>query len=39
MSKKLILAAMVVGFVAACAPKPEPVPEPVTEEPVSTGKL
>ncbi|PTV97244.1 hypothetical protein C8J27_101356 [Rhodobacter aestuarii] len=37
MSKKAILAVALVAFVAACAPKPEPV-EPVTIEPVQSGK-
>ncbi|KEO61789.1 hypothetical protein [Thioclava indica] len=36
---KLLIALSLVGFVAACAPKPEPMPAaPVTEEPVYTGK-
>lgn len=38
MSRKLVIAAMLVAFVGACAPKPEPAPAPVTEEPVYTGK-
>ncbi|MBZ4022246.1 hypothetical protein CKO11_07225 [Rhodobacter sp. TJ_12] len=37
MSKKVFIAVALVAFVAACAPKPEPV-EPVTIEPVQTGK-
>ncbi|WP_339109334.1 hypothetical protein [Thioclava sp. GXIMD4216] len=42
MSTKLILALGLVGFMAACAPKPEPQPvmqEPVTTEPVYHSKL
>jgi hypothetical protein len=35
---KLLIALSLVGFVAACAPKPEPMPAPVTDEPVYTGK-
>ncbi len=41
MSKKIAFAAVLVAFVAACAPKPEPEPvvvAPVTTEPVYQGK-
>ena len=38
MSKKLLAAACLLAFVAACAPKPEPMPEPVSVEPTYTGK-
>lgn len=38
MSKKALLALALVAFAAACAPKSEPVAEPVTTEPVSGGK-
>ncbi len=37
MSKNLLLAVVLLGVVAACAPKTEPV-APVSEEPVYTGK-
>lgn len=37
MSKKVVLALALLAVVAACAPKPAPV-EPVTVEPVQTGK-
>lgn len=43
MSKKLVSATFalaLVGFAAACAPKPEPVDiQPITTEPVYTGKF
>ncbi|WP_255356637.1 hypothetical protein [Thioclava sp. SK-1] len=40
MSKKALLAVALVAFVAACAPKPEPVMvEPVTVEPTYTSKM
>ncbi|MDF1620242.1 hypothetical protein [Pseudothioclava nitratireducens] len=39
MSKKAFIAVALVAFVAACAPKPEPMPvEPVSVEPTYTGK-
>jgi hypothetical protein len=38
MSKSILAALLAVGLVAACAPKPEPVAAPVSEEPVSNGK-
>lgn len=38
MSKKALLAVALVAFVAACAAKEEPMPDPVTTEPVSSGK-
>jgi hypothetical protein len=37
MSKKVLIAIALVGFVAACAPKEEPV-APVSVEPTYTGK-
>lgn len=37
MSKALIALGLV-AFVAACAPKPEPMPVAVTTEPTYTGK-
>jgi hypothetical protein len=37
MSKKVLIAIALVGFVAACAPKAEPV-APVSVEPAYTGK-
>ncbi len=41
MSKHILFAAVLVAFVAACAKKEETVyvEQPVTEEPVYTGKL
>lgn len=38
MSKKAFLAVALVAFVAACAPEPEIMVEPVTVEPTYTGK-
>ncbi|ADE84673.1 hypothetical protein LY44_01639 [Rhodobacter capsulatus] len=37
MSNKVLFALVAIAFVAACAPKTEPV-APVTVEPVQTGK-